>query len=120
MSEYTPEQRAYYEKRYQGNHDLDLGDGHYGNWFSWSPDRDLNPQYDGIPDLNPAGLTIYHRRPNGDACIGAVSFASPEHDAIFKQTTWDVVSLDPLHIEPSVLCDCGDHGFIRGGTWAAC
>ncbi len=31
---------------------------------------------------------------------------------------WTVVSADPLHLEPSILCTvCGDHGFIRDGRW---
>ena len=30
---------------------------------------------------------------------------------------WTLHSLDPLHIEPSVLCGCGHHGWIRGGCW---
>lgn len=29
-----------------------------------------------------------------------------------------LVSRDPLHVEPSILCPvCGDHGFIREGRW---
>lgn len=29
-----------------------------------------------------------------------------------------LVSREPLHIEPSILCPvCGDHGFIREGKW---
>ena len=29
-----------------------------------------------------------------------------------------LVSRDPLHVEPSILCAaCGDHGFIRDGKW---
>lgn len=31
---------------------------------------------------------------------------------------WDLVSLDPLTLSPSVLCvTCGDHGFVREGKW---
>jgi hypothetical protein len=29
-----------------------------------------------------------------------------------------IVSEDPLHVEPSLLCsDCGTHGFVRDGHW---
>ncbi len=29
-----------------------------------------------------------------------------------------IVSRDPWHIEPSILCpDCGTHGFVRDGVW---
>lgn len=30
---------------------------------------------------------------------------------------WQVQSWEPLTISPSVLCSCGDHGFIREGRW---
>ncbi len=31
-----------------------------------------------------------------------------------------VVTADPLTISPSILCpDCGDHGFVRDGTWVS-
>lgn len=31
---------------------------------------------------------------------------------------WTLVSREPLHLEPSLLCRaCGDHGWIRGGKW---
>lgn len=34
---------------------------------------------------------------------------------------WTLVSADPIHIEPSILCStdpgCGTHGFIRDGKW---
>lgn len=30
-----------------------------------------------------------------------------------------LVSREPLHIEPSILCaDCGTHGWVRNGEWA--
>lgn len=30
-----------------------------------------------------------------------------------------VISLDPLHVEPSLGCEhgCPSHGWVRGGTW---
>lgn len=30
---------------------------------------------------------------------------------------WALHSLSPLHVEPSIQCGCGEHGFIRGGKW---
>lgn len=32
-----------------------------------------------------------------------------------------LVSEEPLHIEPSILCPvgCGDHGFVREGRWVS-
>lgn len=32
----------------------------------------------------------------------------------------EVVVEDPLTVSPSVLCpDCGDHGFVRCGSWVS-
>jgi hypothetical protein len=32
----------------------------------------------------------------------------------------ELISADPLHLEPSLLCpDCGLHGFVRNGEWIA-
>lgn len=31
----------------------------------------------------------------------------------------ELISTDPLTISPSLLCRCGDHGFIRDGKWVA-
>lgn len=31
----------------------------------------------------------------------------------------DVVSHQPLTLSPSVVCECGTHGFIRDGRWTA-
>ena len=28
-----------------------------------------------------------------------------------------LVAYDPLTVAPSLLCACGDHGFIRDGKW---
>jgi hypothetical protein len=91
-------------------------------FYVWKPDRELNPQYEGIPDLDPAGVIIDHPRlDNGEPCSGAVNFYSEAHKEISfgnKRITWTVESLDPLTISPSVLCrGCGDHGFIRDGRW---
>jgi hypothetical protein len=31
-----------------------------------------------------------------------------------------LISLDPLHIEPSILCiECGLHGWVRDGKWVS-
>ena len=30
------------------------------------------------------------------------------------------VSLEPLTLSPSVLCQCGAHGYIRNGQWQPC
>lgn len=58
-------------------------------------------------------------------CMGAVLFRIPEAEPFVlvadgkRRPQWDVTALEPLHLEPSLLCHCGDHGFIRGGAWVA-
>lgn len=59
------------------------------------------------------GITEWHKTPSGVWCAGFVPFRSydPEHG-------WDVLSMDPLTLSPSLLCRlCGSHGFIRDGLW---
>lgn len=98
---------------------IDLGSGHTGHYVGWAPDRELNTQYDGIPDVERYGLEIFHINPAGQDCVGFVTFAGDVQRRIEpnRPNIWGVVSWDPLTIEPSVLCGCGDHGFIRGGRW---
>ena len=65
----------------------------------------------------PAGIIETHPGPDGKPCSGPISFEGhawmPSHP-----TTWHVVSLEPLTLEPSILCSrCGHHGFIRGEKW---
>jgi hypothetical protein len=54
-----------------------------------------------------------------DVCVGAISWCSECSGA-----TWELRSLDPLHVEPSVQTTCHDHaphhGFIREGVWQEC
>jgi hypothetical protein len=49
-------------------------------------------------------VLISHRCAGGKRCAGAC----PNHQ---------LVSLDPLHLEPSLILPCGVHGWIRGGAW---
>jgi hypothetical protein len=68
-------------------------------------------------DHERAGLHIYHRRPDGQPCVGAVMFDLPGVTDVHRGAVWQVVSLDPIHIDPSVLCSCGSHGWIHAGRW---
>lgn len=100
--------------------DLDLGDDHTLRFYGWSPERDINPQYDGIPDEPKAGAVVDHLRPDGTPCIGSgVHFDTPIMRQVTKdQNMWQVESWEPLTLSPSLLCRaCGDHGFIREGRW---
>lgn len=100
---------------------IDIGHDHAISFYVWAPDRDLNPQYAGIPDIDPCGVIVHHKRPdNGDECEGACAFDMPHAAEIFgpDRARWTLVSLDPLTMEPSILCKlCNDHGYIRDGQW---
>jgi hypothetical protein len=97
---------------------IDLGHGHTLSIFAWDPDRKLNPQYDGIPPEPRAGAIIDHKTPSGRPCSGAIHFDTPVVRRVFPdRTVWCVESWDPLTVSPSILCSCGDHGFIRNGRW---
>lgn len=66
------------------------------------------------------GFIETHPTPEGVGCHGQVIFDIPEA-AHLNGPKWQLLSLDPLHIEPSVLCrSCGNHGFIRNGRWESC
>lgn len=54
--------------------------------------------------------------PGREWCGGAVYFTKMKDKP--NAPTWQVESLDPLTISPSILCsECGSHGFIRNGRW---
>ncbi len=50
-------------------------------------------------------------------CSGFIAFRG----TLYGDSTppvWDVVSMEPLTLAPSLLCrTCGHHGFIVGGKW---
>jgi len=125
---------------------IDLGSGIYMRWLAFSPDRDLNPQYDDLPDNPKTGIIVGHVHTDGkcathrdrpEACVsnpqycssiceGAVLFDTPEnHRGSPGRPLWQVESLEPLTISPSILMSpdkggCGLHGFIRNGRWEGC
>lgn len=102
-----------------GERSFDLGHGHRGEYSAWAPDRDLNPQDALHPDVEKWGMLIFHANvTTGEPCAGFVTFAGDvQREVSPNATTWDVQCWDPLTITPSVLCSCGDHGFIREGRW---
>lgn len=102
------------------HYDLDLGYEHYLKFTSWRPDRELNPQYAEIPDIERCGAIVWHRnKETGGVCCSGIHFDRPNVRAVFgDKTCWKVESEDPLTTSPSLLCmQCGDHGFIRNGKW---
>lgn len=97
---------------------LDLGHDHVLRFSCWRPDRELNPQYEGVPDVDGFGATITHRKPNGEGCIGSITFEGAVQNRLEPdRPKWRVESWRPLTVTPSLLCQCGDHGFITEGKW---
>ena len=99
--------------------DLDLGHNHTLQFYSFAPDRVLNPQYTDLPDIEKHGAIITHRKVDGSPCSGNITF-----DDVVSQRLdpphprWTVVNWEPLTLVPSILCRaCGDHGWIRNGVW---
>jgi Family of unknown function (DUF6527) len=95
----------------------DLGSGYRFSFTCWKPDRDLNPQYSGVPDVDRWGARI--ECPHGPEFGGHVTFDGPVQRLLVPDSAmWAVQSFDPLTISPSVLmvlCKC--HGFITEGRW---
>ena len=106
---------------------LDLGSGHSLRWVSWSCDRDLNPQYAALPDVPRYGAIVRHPLREGDDnatcqgqgyCEGVIIFDGPVACVLDTgRARWNVASWEPLTLAPSLLCHCGDHGFIIDGRW---
>lgn len=97
---------------------LDLGHDHWLTFTMWAPDRELNPRYADLPVVERYGALVEHIRPDGEPCIGSVTFASLVSGRIEPgRPKWHVTSWEPLTMTPSLLCSCGDHGFVRDGRW---
>lgn len=84
-------------------------------------------EYDRVLVKEPAdgdvvvGFNEWHRKPDGEWCAGGGDFSNvepPDREAVPDR--WTLVSLEPLHFEPSILCrECGSHGYIRDGAWVS-
>ena len=103
---------------------LDFGQGVTGRFISWAPDRDLNPQYADVPDVDRYGLVHTHPRPDGQGtCSSMLTFDGDVSRRIDPdKPRWTVESLEPLTLSPSIRCSpdkggCGIHGYIREGRW---
>jgi hypothetical protein len=105
----------------EGAHDL--GGGHWSTFVSFREE-----DHPGAPV--PAGLIHWHPKPgttgrtNRERCGGVIFWWLPEGDQWRSRPRWDLHALDPIHVEPSLLCTpgkggCGSHGWIRDGKWAA-
>lgn len=71
------------------------------------------------------GVKTHHLRPDtGDPCASYSLFAVPEadtwaaHFVAGASTRWQVTSLEPLTMAPSLQCGaCPMHGFVVDGRW---
>lgn len=98
---------------------IDIGHGHTLRFFGWHPNRELNPQYADVADIERCTAEVAHAAPDGSPCASAAGLDSPEARRVFPaRELWTVEAWDPLTLSPSLLCmRCGDHGFIRAGKW---
>lgn len=83
----------------------DIGGGHSISYYVRGDDEAL------------VGLIDRHRDPDGNRCSGSVLFDIPQNADITDHPKWQVINLDPLTLSPSLLCGCGEHGWIRDGRW---
>lgn len=101
--------------------EVDLGHGHTYHLTRWAPDRELNPQFAHLPDVEAWGATVSHLNDAGEPCRSGVTFDGPvQCELVPDHARWELVSLEPLTLSPSLLCrapGCTDHGFIREGRW---
>ncbi len=88
--------------------DIDIGGGH----------RIAFTESDG----QPYGIVDFHNKPDGTECWGgSIMFDLPQNAHVPDRAKWQVESMDPLTLSPSLLCTlCGSHGYIREGRWVAC
>lgn len=100
------------------NNWIDIGCNHYIKYVGWYPDRELNPQYAHLPDIDIVGVSVKHLNKDGKECMGFIQFDLPQIREVFpKGPKWIVENWEPLTCSPSLLCYCGDHGFIKEGKW---
>jgi len=51
----------------------------------------------------------------------AIAFDVPSNGHVPPDGKWQLESLEPLTLSPSLLCgQCGKHGYIRDGRWVGC
>jgi hypothetical protein len=108
-------------------YDLLRGNGDPGEseWFDITKVIDVGhgmliyPVYrEGVEES--VGFWETHRTEGQRGCGGCVMFNIPENTDSHR-TRWELVSREPMHVEPSILCGrCGWHGFLRNGAWEPC
>lgn len=89
---------------------MDLGDGHFARLFV----REDGGEFAGFFHVHPAAGG--NHIPEGEPCAGTVTFDVPAAGDT-PGPRWQLHSIRPLHVEPSIQCSCGRHGFVRAGKW---
>lgn len=101
---------------------IDIGEGFEVSFFEWDPERELNPQYEGVESVEKAGYILWR----DGSSVGSGWFDLPEVRLIpwtGKRNLWTVESWEPLTLSPSIQCHELDgktpsyHGWIREGRW---
>lgn len=69
-----------------------------------------------------AGLLVEHPCGDDDNHISGIMFDLPGvAEAFPDRPLWELVTLDPLTVRPSLKCRaCGHHGWITDGRWEPC
>lgn len=86
-----------------------LDDDHAVTWTVAHSDRQIN------------GGLLWHRVPENSLsatpgwCVGG--FCTRQEGNTAGVPIWDLESIDPITLSPSILCGCGHHGFIKNGKW---
>lgn len=87
------------------NNTLDIGSGHVLHRVTGP-----NGSVAGFTDVHP------YKPDPAKECMGYVQIEGGDYST--NADAWKVESWDPLTLSPSLLClTCGEHGFIREGTW---
>jgi hypothetical protein len=109
---------------------IELGHGHDLRFADWDPDLDINPHLQHLAGQFPARVSaiVAHDLPPGVAacltchsadgrCEGVITFDTPLAREHFSGPYWQVLSWEPLTLQGSLECHCGDHGHIQDGRW---
>lgn len=87
--------------------DFDLGNGVFIRWTNYEGER--------------VGGLLIHPLPDGAECFGTFWFEGniySEKNPNENRPTWKFNGdFKKPGLEPSFLCHCGFHGFIRKGKW---
>lgn len=103
---------------------VNLGSGRTLEFFPFKPSdaiRQLNPKYDGVPDIERYGAHITHETEDGEGCKTTIFFDTPEGRKVpdtYLRRFVKVTQLVPLSTDV-IPCRCGAEGSIVSGRWVA-